>query len=270
MPPKIRLLTPEDLPYAQSLREIVGWNQTDRDWLRLISFNPQGCFLIECDGEPAGTVTTTVYGEELAWIGMMLVHPDHRRKGLATALMEHSLQYLLEERRIPCVKLDATPAGMAVYEKLGFQVESELARWEGQTIRGHVPESDGFSGSLLDQQAFGADRQDYLRVLSEQSAVTLVRGECFGMMRNGARAHYLGPLITDSAEVGSDLARELLESPEDRLVYWDIFSTNDAARTVAKRLGFQEQRALIRMWVGSTQTVENASLQWGISGPATG
>lgn len=270
MPTKIRLLTPDDLPYAQSLREIAGWNQTDQDWLRLISFNPRGCFLIECDGEPAGTVTTTVYGDELAWIGMMLVHPDHRRKGLATALMEHSLQYLLEERRIPCVKLDATPAGMAVYEKLGFQVESELARWEGQTIRGQEPESDGFNESSLDKQAFGADRHDYLRVLSEQSRVTLVRGESFAMLRSGARAHYLGPLITDSAKNGSELVGELLESPEDRPVYWDIFSTNPAAQDVAKRLGFQEQRALIRMWVGSRQTVESAALQWGISGPATG
>ena len=54
---RIRSLQPSDLDFAQEVRKIAGWNQTDADWLRLINYEPDGCFLIECDGGPAGTAT---------------------------------------------------------------------------------------------------------------------------------------------------------------------------------------------------------------------
>jgi ribosomal protein S18 acetylase RimI-like enzyme len=40
---------------------------------------------------------------------MVLVHPDSRRRGVATALLEHTISYLRD--RVRCIKLDATPDG---------------------------------------------------------------------------------------------------------------------------------------------------------------
>ncbi|MCB1202766.1 MAG: GNAT family N-acetyltransferase, partial [Verrucomicrobiae bacterium] len=57
---------------------------------------------------PAGTATTTSYASDLAWIGMVLVHPDFRRQGIGTALLERAIRHLREERRVTCVRLDAT------------------------------------------------------------------------------------------------------------------------------------------------------------------
>ena len=45
---------------------------------------------------------------------MMLVHPDVRRQGIATKLMQHVIEWL-QNRAVQCIKLDATPAGAKVY-----------------------------------------------------------------------------------------------------------------------------------------------------------
>ncbi len=124
----LRLATTEDIPAALTLCRIAGWNQLTEDWKRLLDYEPDGCFAAETEGRLVGTVTTTRYGSGLAWIGMMLVHPDYRRRGIATMLMERSLEYL-QDRGVRCIKLDATPEGQHVYEQLGFSAEWSMRRW---------------------------------------------------------------------------------------------------------------------------------------------
>jgi len=126
---RLRLLTARDLPFADAVRAAAGWNQTLDDWRRFLALEPEGCFLAEWEGKPAGTATTLIHGPELAWIGMVLVHPDSRRRGIGQALLRHCLEHL-RQRGVGCIKLDATPLGQPVYERLGFRSEWTLARWE--------------------------------------------------------------------------------------------------------------------------------------------
>jgi hypothetical protein len=72
-PVKIQLLTENDLTAAMRLVEPANWNQTQHDWRRLLRLEPQGCFAAWLDGRLVATITTTIYGTELAWIGMMFV-----------------------------------------------------------------------------------------------------------------------------------------------------------------------------------------------------
>src|SRR5437899_5195592 len=103
----LRLLTRADLPFADSVRALAGWNQTAADWERILATEPEGCFLAEWNGVPAGTATTTVYGPALAWIGMVLVHPEFRRRGIGRALLEHCIAHLCK-RGVRCLQPDAT------------------------------------------------------------------------------------------------------------------------------------------------------------------
>ncbi|MCP4512974.1 MAG: GNAT family N-acetyltransferase, partial [Fuerstiella sp.] len=124
----VRAMREDDLADADRLRAVAGWNQMPADWLRILRYQPDGCFVATISDAVVGTVTTTSYphhvaiGEPvpLAWIGMMLVHPDQRRKGIASALMRRSVDYL-NESGVQCIKLDATPVGEPVYARLGFQ-----------------------------------------------------------------------------------------------------------------------------------------------------
>ena len=85
---EIREMKSGDLVAADSLRNLAGWNQTATDWNRILNYQPNGCFVAVNADRIVGTVTTTCYGQKLAWIGMMLVHPDFRRRGIGTHLAE--------------------------------------------------------------------------------------------------------------------------------------------------------------------------------------
>ena len=83
-----RLLFESDIPAAMQLKEAAGWNQTEDDWRRLLMLEPNGCFAAIKDGRLVGTTTTTTYGNDLAWIGMVLVDPQYRRQGIASEVNE--------------------------------------------------------------------------------------------------------------------------------------------------------------------------------------
>ena len=95
-------MTLGDVDLAMNLKDQVDWNQTPDDIRRLIEYEPDGCFIAEFDGIPVGTVSTTSYGTKLAWIGMMLVLPEYRRRGIACQLMLKGIDYL-RDRGVTCV-----------------------------------------------------------------------------------------------------------------------------------------------------------------------
>src|SRR5258708_2152252 len=172
---EIRLLRESDLPAALRLKELAQWNQTEDDWLRLLRLEPNGCFCGTIEGDVVATTTTTTYGSVLAWVGMVLVDPEHRRRGIATKLMQVAMDYL-SKAGVETIKLDATPAGRSVYENLGFKEESLIERWEGVASSQRVERSplDAMVRSEaldLDRHGFGADRAKLIGMLFDESSV---------------------------------------------------------------------------------------------------
>src|SRR6185436_15504947 len=171
-----------DLDSAGALSAAEGWNQTAADWRRMIELEPAGCFAARDGDRLVGTVTTTTYGRALAWIGMMIVHPDLRGQGIGAALMRHALDHL-HGLGIATAKLDATPAGRPLYESLGFTAETEMERWQGIARAGGGTESRGssdearFACLALDRSAYGIDRRRLLeRLLDDGACEPLVVG----------------------------------------------------------------------------------------------
>src|ERR1700722_3963258 len=99
-------LRPADVPGAFNLSRIAGWNQTEADWLGYLAFDPAGCSAAVIDGQLAGTATSIRFGEGIGWIGMILVHPAHRRIGVGSGLLKRTIQYL-RDRGTRGIRLDA-------------------------------------------------------------------------------------------------------------------------------------------------------------------
>ena len=115
----IRPMTSADIPMGMTLNQQAGWNQTRADWCRFLALEPGGCYVGELDGHPVGTVTTCILGE-VGWIAMLLVSSAVRGRGVGTQLMKHALDYLAGQQ-VASVRLDATPFGQPIYDKLGFK-----------------------------------------------------------------------------------------------------------------------------------------------------
>jgi len=276
---QLRLMTTKDIPDAMRLKDIAGWNQTAGDWKRFLSADSEGCFVAEYDGRVVGTSATIVYEDRFAWIGMLIVDPLHRGKGLGTALLERAIQYL-DSRRIPCMKLDATPQGKPLYEKLGFQSEYTVERWmlkrqrEKKTVReAPVKIRDILQ---LDREIFGADRSELLLSLTEEAPdFTLadakevdVAGYAFG--RQGSLADHLGPWIARNKDVAAMLLDEFLRLSQRDLVFVDCMTGNPWAVPLVKARGFEVRRPLTRMFRGTNEYAGQPDLVCAIMGPEFG
>jgi GNAT superfamily N-acetyltransferase len=282
---EIRLLEESDIPAAMQLKELACWNQTEDDWRRLLRLEPRGCFCALVDGDLVGTTTTTTYDKQLAWIGMVLVNPQKRRRGIATRLMNTALLYL--RGRVSTVMLDATPEGQHVYEKLGFEVESVIERWQG-FVADTPPRSGGLKGAVqldsktrgelfvLDARAFGADRSKLIETLIESACVEPIfttssdgRLQSYALARRGSNADYVGPVVTSDPEQAGPLLDRVLDQLTGRQVYVDLNSAFEKGAELLAARSFVKQRDLIRMRYGKRNRA-TSSWVFAIAGPEIG
>jgi ribosomal protein S18 acetylase RimI-like enzyme len=143
-PAPIVPLTTADLAGALRLSAAANWNQNEADWRGMLAMG-QG-WAIHASGpdgqrELAASTVTLPYGERFAWVSMVLVLPEFRRRGYASALLRHALAQL-KSRGMAAV-LDATPAGHAVYRQEGFQDTWGFARYRREGREGREGRDSG-------------------------------------------------------------------------------------------------------------------------------
>jgi len=276
---RIRKMTDDDLALGLHLSRQAGWNQTMADWQRLLRFQPDGCFVAEWQGISVGTTVTTLFGP-VAWISMVLVDEWARGRGIGTALLRHALEFL-DQRPILTVRLDATPLGRPLYERLGFVEQFEVARYEGTLPP--TPDAGGVETAVsqqwdalaaLDEAATGTHRRWLLwRLFAEQpDEVRFVRrGDQiagFLVARPGHRAFQIGPCVA-SPEAGPLLFADAWHRFAGKAVFLDIPLPNEAATWLAESHGLTVQRHLTRMCRG-VQGGERVEWLWASSGPEKG
>jgi GNAT superfamily N-acetyltransferase len=278
----IRRMHMGDIPAGLHLCRLSRWNQLEEDWRAFLGSPDGGGRLAERDGIAIGTVTFLNYGRCFSWLSMMLVHPDARRGGIGTRLMDAALDALAGEG---CVRLDATPLGEPLYRRFGFSGEYELLRAKvavPSSRFGPVPENVRPMGAgdlaevfARDRQVFGADRSVLLASFYRRAPdlAWMVRGEtllgyCFG--RPGYLYRQLGPVVAEDAAVARDLVAHCLagQPGEDLAVDVPRFSPEWIAWL--KSVGFTVERLFLRMCRGQTQCSGLAAHQFAIAGPEFG
>jgi predicted N-acetyltransferase YhbS len=279
-----RDMTPEDIGDGLRLCRAAGWNQVEEDWRGLLE--PPSLFrLAERDGRVVASAGAVVYGDELAWVCMVLVDPAARGHGLGSALVEQVLERLGPSG---AVGLDATPSGRPVYARLGFTDAYNLARLErapspqrrtvanapGERVR---PLIDRDLPDVLawDREVFGADRSRLLRrelaAAPEDALVLERRGELvgYGLGRPGHRAEQIGPVVGRDRAAARAIVTTLVASRPDRRVYLD--APDDAEwRSDLQQLGFAEQRPFTRMYRGGAGPPGQREPVFAIVGPEFG
>jgi GNAT superfamily N-acetyltransferase len=271
----IRTLAAADFKFALELKEQAGWNQTRADIERFSRLAPEGCFLAEWEGRPAGTAVVFEFGP-VAWIAMMLVEKTLRGRGIGRALMEHALAFA-ESRGAASIRLDATPLGQPLYEKLGFTADYALTRYGGvlppaAKPRGELPTISIAEAATLDRLATGADRRSLLEALwEEQSGFGLVKnGKALGFhaARPGSIAAHIGPCLAEPA-AGAEVLQDALNRRGGQSVFLDVPEPNPSANEIAQAAGLLSQRLLLRMTRGP-KTAERVEFLWTSSGPEKG
>jgi len=277
---RLRRMTGDDVPLGMRLKDQAGWNQTEADWRRFLDLEPEGCFVAELGGRPVGTTTTCVF-DAVGWIAMVLVDEPARHQGIGTRLVSHALEYL-KCRGVRTVRLDATPLGRPVYERLGFAAEYGLARWQGTAAgaAGDQPVVDASPDRLdalaeLDRHATATDRRRFLARLLEarpDDARLVLAGEAllgYLMLRGGSLATQVGPAVAVCPEAGRALADWALGRCAGGPVFLDVPCDNAPATRWAASRGLTIQRRFTRMGRGRAIGDQPACI-WASSGPEKG
>jgi GNAT superfamily N-acetyltransferase len=279
---KIRFLGGEDVPAAMRLKNLARWNQTEDDWRHLLTLEPRGCFAATVGGQVVATTTTTAYGRDLAWVGMVLVDPDYRRRGVATRLMRAALEYL-RGKKVATVKLDATPDGRPVYENFGFEIELLIERWSGVARAATSSECTNLDTSILpevfavDRRAFSADRSELIELLAKNATTALSvsnrpDGQLNGyaLARRGTSAAYVGPVVASDAATATALLDGVLNQLAGEQVYVDVNTAFESGTREMTVRGFVKQRDLIRMRYGEQSNAGTSASVFAIAGPEVG
>lgn len=284
---RLRTMTKEDIPDAQRLKQIAGWNQTEMDWDRFLEAGEAGCFVAELDGQVCGTAATISFENRFAWVGMVLVDPSRRGRGIGTRLLEQTIEYL-DALRIPCIKLDATPEGRPLYERLGFLPEYEIERWTLRRAAGQVAGTSeascfaDFPPNLLedileaDRDLFGANRSFLLKSLHQQTpgltaGITSegkLQGYTFG--RKGSFADHLGPWMANDAPAARTLLERFLTCSTRDVLIVDWLKSNSIAGQLLRSCGFSYTRPLTRMYRGENAYPGRVERLCAILGPEFG
>jgi GNAT superfamily N-acetyltransferase len=276
----LRTMTTDDIPAGMRLKDLVGWNQTPADWRCFLESSPEGCFAAEAEGQVVGTAATIVYEERFAWIGMVLVDPEFRGRGIGTHLLEKTIEHL-DAIDIGTMKLDATPQGRPIYQKLGFNDEYEIERWllkRSVPEAGRTTESNPTSDDVLqlDREIFGADRSPLLRSLAAENPdfalVTEQDGEIAGYTfgRRGTLADHLGPWMARDENTAAGLLDEFLTRSRRETVFVDALKDRRFVGELLQARGFKVSRPLTRMVRGPNSYPGRPELLCAILGPEFG
>lgn len=283
----LRTMTIADIAAGLGLSKLAGWNQTAADWERFLRASPDGCFVAELEGEVCGTVTTISYENRFAWIGMVLVDPQHRSKGVGTKLLEAAIKHL-DDRKLPTIKLDATPQGKPLYEKMGFVSEYEIERWtlhratpDGRLANTSTPHETlpfPLPDSIVatDREAFGADRSFLLESVHENASEFTMEISDNGVLqgytlgRRGIFADHLGPWLAKNASSARDLLEAFLVRSSRELLVVDCLKGNTMAASSLRACGFTYSRLLTRMYRGTNAYPGRPECFCAILGPEFG
>lgn len=275
----ITLLDEDHLPGLMALSREAGWNQQEADW-RLFLTHGQVFGALD-EGRVVGSAAILPYGEDIAWISMVLVHGSHRKRGLGTLLLQRCLDALDRRRRIAC--LDATPAGEPIYRSLGFEGSLRLTRWQGEgapasmqrDARRLLPLSrpEAFEAAVaLDAAALGAERRPILADFAARlprAAWATPDGHGAVLGRPGDLASQIGPLLAEDEQT----ALALLTAALARLsgpVFIDVLDQRQAVAEFLQAKGFTQQRPFLRMTRNARRTLGDIAQLHAIAGPEFG
>ena len=194
-------LAQHHLDQATALSQAENWPHRLQDWQMPITLS-QGRAALR-DGVVIGTALRTDYGPDVSLLNMIIVRQSERGQGIGYKLMSS----LMDEVRVCELRLVATNAGIALYEKLRFEFEGAIFQCQGEIVAVNLPDEQispakpGDTDAIieLDSRFLAADRSTLVQWLAKHARIAVVRGTegelCgYAALRRFGKGHVIGPI----------------------------------------------------------------------------
>lgn len=266
MTPTIRPLGASDLDDCLRLAVRRDWQPEATKWRVTLDVG-SGAGIDRDDGAGlAGTVIAIGMdareGSGLGALAMLLIDPDHERRGWGRALTEHALDLL---GRRPTL-LYATTMGQPLYERLGFVVVEALVKHTALRTALHLPSpgrgvrqlqhDDVDAVSALDAEAYGVPRPAVLRaILAVASSAVVIetsdRITGYAIAWPGWDTTTVGPVVAASDEDAASLVAYLAALEPGHPLRVDVPHPRSHLRALLRSWGFVEVQTFPAMLLGA-------------------
>ncbi len=261
----VRPMRPGELELVLEWARQEGWNPGLDDSLAFHDADPSGFFVGAVGEVPVGSISVVKYGDDFAFLGLYIVHPDFRGKGYGKAIWEKGLSSA-EGRSIG---LDGVTAQQDNYRKAGFEEAYRTVRYGG--VISSVPSStlaaqvvtDKLDGLLrYDSTIFPAPRPAFVAswcATRKDRRTALVRksGKIrgYGTIRRCYEGYKIGPLFAQDADSAAAVLSTLAPEAKGAPVFIDIPVENKAAISLAEEMGLEPVFETARMYRGDAPSV---------------
>jgi ribosomal protein S18 acetylase RimI-like enzyme len=241
-----------------------GWNPGLHDAEMFWLTDPEAFIAIELDGDLIGGGSIVKYDGGFGFMGLFIVNPEYRGKGLGTRLW-YERKALLQKRldRGATIGMDGVFEMVDWYRVGGFVFSHRQMRFEGKAGKarpgkrivelGEIP----FSQVLAyDTGCFPAPRERFLRAwISQPDSMALGAvddGELagFGVIRRCRDGAKIGPLFANDSKTAGQLLKALASFVAGETVYIDVPENNKAAVALARKQGLRGTFGTARMYLG--------------------
>ncbi len=271
-----------DSPVAavKLLSERAGWNQTKSDLDHIYKNADRGYLLATYSFKNQkiilGSGLSLPISEDISWIGMILVHPELRRQGIAKSIMHSCMEHARLNQKKSIIGLDATPQGKQVYDSLGFVDSYKLWRSEIATDLKHPSDSNvelrSFDLPEVKKYLLSKNNIERFQITTlladlpkSKNLLAISDGIVTGfiMSRPGRLKPLIGPIFADSEETAISLLTHVLshwnsmgfsyvfiDIPEQHIGEGSIFINEESTFNSSKtsQIVIKQLRSFVRMY----------------------
>lgn len=240
-----------------------GWNPGLHDAEAFYHADPSGYFVGLLSGIPVASISSVAYDGRFGFLGLYIVRPEYRGKGLGIKIWEKALEYLGNRS----VGLDGVVARQKDYEKYDFRFAYRNLRFVGN-LSAFVKPSKNVTDLKnvdvrkiieYDSKMFPARRDNFLsKWISQEGSRALGylsdngRLAGYGVARPCVTGFKVGPLFADNEQVAKELLSELAgraaRGGENPAFFIDVPEPNQHALDLAKRIGMKKVFETARMY----------------------
>ncbi|MGU3368342.1 GNAT family N-acetyltransferase [Bacillus mycoides] len=227
----VEKLGANDIPCLIGLSEVIGWDYSLEEIETIL--NSGIIYGVRNEkGEVIASAASILYGETLASIGMVIVHPKYKGRGIGKMITEACIGSVPEKTSIMLI---ATEEGKPLYEKLGFQVVSHVSKYicieynsaykneEEKEYIFNYEEKDLIEIIKIDKAAFGANRSGFLknRIMQSEQCI-LIRGTKqnilgYGISIQTPENKIIGPVVAKNDTLAMNIIHYLAKGHNGKL-----------------------------------------------------
>jgi RimJ/RimL family protein N-acetyltransferase len=261
---EIDAMTRAEADVLESWAAAEQWNPGLADMGIAWDFDAEAFIALRKDGELVGGGTILSYDGRAGFMGLFIMRPDHRRRGLGTVLWHERLRRLRARLLLDApIAMDGVFDMAPFYARGGFQLQYRDLRYQGVVSAEPHPDAVPLAQvpfeqvDAYDRGVFGTPRTEFLHAWLSQPAGTgvavLDAGELrgYGFLRPCRVGFKLGPVFADDPEAADVLLQDLFAAAGRQRVQLDVPEPNAPAIALAQRYGLEPGFSCARMVHGT-------------------